>query len=97
MKALAALAVVILVLAGIWVSGGLITNDFSVAMALTAAWMGLAGVTCVLVAWRRSDLRVPVLGAYLVTAVVVGGYLGRSQFLDDEVSRVDDVIAELGL
>jgi len=87
MKALAALAVVILVLAGIWVSGGLITNDFSVAMALTAAWMGLAGVTCVLVAWRRSDLRVPVLGAYLVTAVVVGGYLGRSQFLDDEVNE----------
>jgi Electron transfer DM13 len=30
---------------------------------------------------------VPVLGAYLVTAAVVGAYLGRSQFLDDEVNE----------
>jgi len=87
MKAVAAVAVVIVVVAGIWVSGGLITDDFSLAMALTAAWMGLAGTACVLIAWRRRDLRVPVLGAYLVTAVVVGTYLGRSQFLDDEVSE----------
>ena len=70
---------------GIWLSGGLITNDFGLAMALTAAWMALAAAGCLIVAWRRSDLRVPVLGAYLVTAAVVGGYLGRSQFLDDEV------------
>jgi hypothetical protein len=29
--------VVVVVLVGIWVSGGLITNDFGLAMALTAA------------------------------------------------------------
>ncbi len=72
---------------GIWVSGGLITNDFGLAMALTAAWMALAAAACILIAWRRRDLRAPVLGAYLLTAAVVGGYLGRSQFLDDEVSE----------
>ena len=87
MRVAAAVAVVVVVIAGIWVSGGLVTNDFSLAMALTAVWMGLAGAACVLIAWRRRDLRVPVLGAYLVTAVVVGGYLGRSQFMDDEVSE----------
>ncbi len=86
-KVAAALAVVVGVLVGIWVSGGLITNDFGLAMALTAAWMALAAAACVLIAWRRRDLRVPVLGAYLLTAAVVGGYLGRSQFLDDEVSE----------
>jgi hypothetical protein len=81
-----ALAVVVVVLVGIWVSGGLVTNDFGLAMALTAAWMGLAAGSCLIIAWRRPDLRVPVLAAYLLTAIFVGGYLGRSQFVDDEVN-----------
>jgi Electron transfer DM13 len=83
----AAVAVVVVLLVGIWVSGGLITNDFALAMALTAVWMGLAAAACLLVAWRRPGLRVPVLGAYLLTAVVVGAYLGRSTILDDEVNE----------
>jgi electron transfer DM13 len=83
----AALVVVVVVVAGIWVSGGLITNDFALAMALTAVWMGIAAAGCLLVAWRRPSLRVPVLGAYLLTAVVVGAYLGRSTILDDEVDE----------
>ncbi len=83
----AAMAVVVLVLAGIWVSGGLITNDFGLAMALTGVWMGVAAIGCLLVAWRRAGLRVPVLGAYLLTACLVGGYLGRSTLIDDEVNE----------
>jgi hypothetical protein len=69
------------------VSGGLITNDFGLAMALTAVWMGIAALGCLIVAWRSPGLRVPVLGAYLLTAVVVGGYLGRSTLIDDEVNE----------
>jgi Electron transfer DM13 len=83
----AAVAVVVVTVAGIWVSGGLITNDFALAMALTAVWMGVAAAGCLFVAWRRPGLRVPVLGAYLLTAVVVGIYLGRSTILDDEVNE----------
>jgi hypothetical protein len=83
----AAIAVVVVVVAGIWVSGGLITNDFGLAMILTAVWMGAAGLGCLLLAWRRPGLRVPVLGAYLLTAIVVGGYLGRSTLMDDEVNE----------
>ena len=86
-KLAAAVSVVVIVLGGIWVSGGLITNDFGLAMALTALWMALAAVGCALVAWRRPGLRVPVLAAYVVTAVVAGGYLGRSTLIDDEVNE----------
>ena len=86
-KAGAAIAVVVVVLVGIWVSGGLITNDFEAAMALTVLWMGLAAAACLMIALRRRDLAVAVIGAYLVTALLVGGYLGRSQFLDDEVNE----------
>jgi hypothetical protein len=82
-----AVAVVVVLLAGIWVSGGLITNDFGLAMALTAVWMGIAAAGCLLAAWRLPGLRVAVLGAYLLTAVVVGAYLGRSTILDDEVNE----------
>ena len=89
-RVLAAVAVVVVLLAGIWVSGGLITNDFGLAMTLTALWMGLAGLGCLLLAWRRRDLRLPVLGAYLVTAAVVSVYLGRSMLVDDEVH--EDVV-----
>jgi hypothetical protein len=83
----AAVAVVVVVIAGIWVSGGLITNDFGLAMALTALWIGVAAAGCLAVAWRRPGLRVPVIGAYLLTAAVAGGYLGRSTLFDDEVNE----------
>ena len=86
-KLLAALAVVAIVVLGIWVTGGLLTNDFTLAMALTVVWMGMAGVACVAIAVGSRALRVPVLAAYVVTALVVGGYLGSSMFLDDEVDE----------
>lgn len=79
--------VAVAVLAGIWVTGGLLTNDFALAMALTVAWMAAAGLACGLIAWRRPELRLPVLGTYLVVAALVGAYLGRSQFIDDVVNE----------
>jgi Electron transfer DM13 len=87
MRLLAVPVVAVVVLVGIWITGGLITNDFALAMALTTAWLAVAGVACLAVAWRRRRLRVPVIGAYLVTVAVVGFYLGRSMFLDDEVNE----------
>jgi Electron transfer DM13 len=83
----AALAVIVVVLAGIWVSGGLITDEFELAMGLTAAWFAIAAAGCLFIAWRVPGLRVAVVGAYLLVAVVVGVYLGRSTFLDDEVDE----------
>ena len=83
----AAVTVVVVLLVGIWVSGGLITNDFGLAMALTAMWMAVAGALCLAIAWRRPGLRVPVIVAYLLTAIVAGAYLGRSTLVDDEVSE----------
>ena len=79
--------VVAVVLAGIWVAGGLVTNDFGVAMVLTVAWMGLAGAVCLAIGWRWRAVAAPVLGAYLVTSLVVGAYLGRSMFFDDVVNE----------
>jgi Electron transfer DM13 len=86
-RLLAVPLVALAVLVGIWVTGGVLTNDFALAMALTAVWMGVAGLACAAVAWRRPELRLPVLGTYLLVAAAVGVYLGRSQFVDDVVNE----------
>jgi hypothetical protein len=79
--------VVAVVLVGIWITGGVITNDFALAMWLTAAWMVLAGLVCLAVAVRSAALRWPVLGAYVVVAGAAGAYLGSSVFLAMEVNE----------
>lgn len=90
---IAAVVVVVAVLAGVWATGAVITNEFRLAMALTAVWMAVAGLACLGVAVKRRDLRWPVIGAYVVTAAVAGAYLGRSQLFDFEV---DEQVAVAG-
>jgi hypothetical protein len=73
--------------AGIWLTGGQLTNEFKVAMWLTAGWIGLAGLVCLVIAVRRRRFALPVLGAYLVTAAIAGVYLGQSVLSDDVVNE----------
>jgi hypothetical protein len=78
------------VLAGLWLTGGVITDDFRASMALTALWFGLVTVAG-LVVWRRAPrLRLPVTVVALATMVLVGGYLGLSTLRD---KTVDETIA----
>jgi hypothetical protein len=83
--ALAVAAVAAVTLLGVYVTGGVLTNDFRLSMALTAAWFALAGAACLLVARRSRLLRWPVLGAYVVTAGACGLYLASTTVVDKEV------------
>lgn len=78
-----------LVALGVWVTGGWISNDFRVSMALTAVWFTLAGAACVAVAWRVRPLRVPVLLGYALSAAAIGIFLGlttvRDRVVDERV------------
>lgn len=85
--------VVVAVVAGIWASGGLLTDDFTLAMVLTGVWMGLSGLICLGVAIWRRPLALPVLGAYVLVAVLAGAYLSRSVLLEDEVQERVEVAA----
>jgi Electron transfer DM13 len=87
LRLLAAPATAAIVLTGLWVAGGVITNDFGLAMWLTAAWMGLAGAAAAVVALRSRAFRWPVLGGYVVTAALAGAYLGSSVLFDDVVNE----------
>jgi hypothetical protein len=78
-------AVAAVVVAGVWLAGGVISDDFRTSIALTTVWFGVSGLLCLIVALRSRRLRLPVLVAYVVTAAVVGGYLGLSTLTDREV------------
>jgi hypothetical protein len=87
LRLLAIPATIAVVVAGIWVTGAVLTNDFTLAMRLTAGWLALAGLIAVAVAYRSRAFRWPVLGAYAATVVVIGGYLSLSMFRDDVVNE----------
>jgi hypothetical protein len=86
-RLLAAPVTAAIVLVGIWVSGGAITNDFTLAMWLTVAWMALSGLAALAIAWRSRGFRWPVLVGYAVTAGAVGLVLGSSMFFDNVVNE----------
>jgi hypothetical protein len=77
------------VILGIYVAGGLITDDFRASIALTTVWMALAAGLCVLIAVRSRTLRVPVLATYVVTAGLAGAFLAsttlRDRVVDEQV------------
>lgn len=94
-KVLVAVVTSAVVVAGVWVTGAVLTEDATRAMLLTGGWFAVAGVAALLLArWRRT-LAWPVIGAWLVTASVVGGYLFLTSTVDQVVNE-DVVTAPAG-
>jgi hypothetical protein len=79
--------VAVVVLAGVWVTGGVISNDYGTSMALTAVWFAVSGAACVAIGVRSRRFRFAVVGAYAVTVALVGGYLGLSTVRDRVVDE----------
>jgi len=82
--------VVAVVLLGTWVTGGLLSDDFAISVALNTIFLVLAGSVALIVAVRRRDLLWPVLGTFVVAATLVGGYLAYGTFVD---KTVDEAVA----
>lgn len=87
LRLLAFPATAALVALGVWVTGGWISDDFRVSMALTAAWLTICGIGCAVVAWRVRPLRVPVLLGYALSAAAIGLYLGLTTLRDRVVDE----------
>ena len=88
-RVLSAFAVAVLVIGGGWVAGGVVTNDFGLAMLLTAVWVGAVGLVCLLLFLRRREMW-PVLAVFVLTAGAAGGYLAMETLVDDRVN--EDVV-----
>lgn len=74
-RPLAALAAFALVVAGMWVTGGLITDDFVASAILTALFFGACGLGVLLLVRRAHPLRWWIAAGYVAAAGGVGGYV----------------------
>jgi hypothetical protein len=89
-RALLAPVTVAIVLAGLLVAAGLISNDFRVARAATGIWFAIVVIASILI-WRGSpSLRLPVAAVALVTIVLAGGLAALTTLRD---KMVDEAIA----
>ena len=85
-------AVFAIVAVGVWITGGVITNDESLAKVLTGLWFGLAGLAVLGLAWVRRGAAVPAIIGYSVAAVGIGGFLLYTSTVDQVVDE-DVVVA----
>src|SRR4051812_16138918 len=85
-----------LVLLAIWLTGGVLTDDFTVAMLLTGAFLAIGGLGALLTGLRWQSLAVPVLATYVIVAGSVGGYLlvtsHRDVVVHEKVAMVADTL-----
>ena len=83
---------------GVWVTGGVLTDDASVARVLTGAWFVVVGGLAVAAALRWRAVAVAVVGAWLVTSVAVGGFLlltsSVDRTIDEDVVRAQPSTAQ---
>jgi hypothetical protein len=79
---LAAPAAAVVLAIGVWVTGGLITDNFRASMALTGAWFAACAVAAVLLLRRDRGVGVPASLGFSVAAAVLGGYLGVTTLRD---------------
>jgi hypothetical protein len=79
-----------LVAAGVWLAGGVITDDFRASMALTGAWFAISGLAALVIGLRRRPLRAPLIAGYVVSAAAIGTFLAlttlRDRVVDEKVA-----------
>ena len=75
LRVLAVPAVAFLVVAGIWVTGGVLTDNFVLAMALTGVFLLLGTMAAVVVALRWRRLALPVLATFFLVAGGISAFL----------------------
>ena len=84
--AAAALVAGAAVVAGVWVAGGVLTDDFRLSMLLTLGWVAAIVAGAALV-WRRSRALRPAALVAVATLAVVLGYLGYTSTVDRTVNE----------
>ena len=77
-------------MAGIWIAGGVVTNDFVASVIVTGVWLAGTGLACLALSWRHRRLRLPLLLPYAIVALAATVWLGRAEFFDKTVH--EDVV-----
>lgn len=77
----------LLIPAGVWTSGGLLTNNASLARGSTVVWLLVVGAGVLLTGLRWRQLAVPALVTWLVVSGVTVGFLTATSALDRVVDE----------
>jgi hypothetical protein len=85
-----ALAVLVALLAGLWVASGLIAPTYLTSIVFGVAWFVIASVVLGKAVKRRPDLKWWVRGTFLATALVVAAAFAWTSLRDDTVN--EDVV-----
>lgn len=88
-----ALVAGLVVLVGVWVAGGLVTDDATTAKLLTSGWFAATGAVALLLARSGRVPAVAVLAGWFLTATLTGGYLVVTSTVDRVVDE-EVVVAE---
>jgi hypothetical protein len=80
-------AVAMVVAAGVWVAGGVVTDDYRTSMGLTAAWFVISAGAAFAIARRRRSVRAGVWAGYVLTAAAIATYLGLATLRDRVVDE----------
>ena len=90
MRWLLALVTAAIFVLGVWVAGGIVTDDFKIAMGLTGLWFVVAGMVVGGIALRRRRLAAPLVIGFGIAAIAVGGFLAlttlRDKVVDEDVA-----------
>ena len=86
-RVVAGLGTALVVVLGVAATGGLLTEDADLAMVLTGTWLAVVGLVALLVARRLRTYALPVVGAYALTTMVVGGVLLHTSTVDRVVDE----------
>jgi hypothetical protein len=85
---LLAVAAAAITAAGVYVAGGVITDDFHASIALTAIWFGAAAAVALASLKAGRSIGLPILVGYVVAATAIGGYLAATTLNDKTVNEV---------
>jgi len=86
-RLLAAPVVTVMLLLGVWLTGAVLTDDATIAMVLTGAWFGVAGLAACAAGLRWRGLAVPVIGTWFLASLIVGCFLLVTSSVDKVVDE----------
>lgn len=79
----------VVVAAGVWIAGGVVTDDYRTSMALTAVWLLASAATAFVIGRRLRPIRAGVWAGYVLAAAAIAVYLGatalRDRVVDEQV------------
>ena len=89
-RLLAASALLVVLLAGLWLTAGVLAKTYNSSIVVAIAWFVVVAIAVRFVVRARPELKLPLRVTFVLTALAVGGYTAWTTLRDDVVD--EDVV-----